>query len=73
MSSVTFPFSVTIKTGKKKNEFIVDKSSYTIHLKAQPTKGKANKELIHFLSKHLKTKVRITSGFKSRTKTIDII
>jgi uncharacterized protein YggU (UPF0235/DUF167 family) len=72
-SSVTFPFSVTVKTGKRKNEFIVDKTGYTTHINAQPKDNEANKELVKFLSRHLKKRIKILSGFKSRKKLIGLV
>ena len=43
-----------------------------IKISAPPTKDKANKELIKFLSKLFKTEVIITKGHKSKHKTIFI-
>lgn len=46
-----------------------------IKIKALPEKGKANKELIRFLSKMLhipKSSIKIKSGMASRQKTIEI-
>jgi hypothetical protein len=39
---------------------------------APPDKNKANKELVRFLSKELKRKVRIKSGLTSKEKIIEI-
>ena len=43
-----------------------------IQIKAKPEDNKANIELIKFLSKSLKKKVRIVSGFKSKEKIVEI-
>lgn len=48
---------------------------FTIKLKAVPEKGRANKELIKFLSKKYKTpqaSIKIIKGETSRWKTIQI-
>ena len=44
-----------------------------IAVKAIPDKNKANIELVKFLSKLLKKKVRIVSGMKSKEKVLEII
>lgn len=67
-------FKVRVKTGSSKNEIIgYDETNryYKINLKAKPVEGEANKELIKFLSKELKKKVRIVSGFTNKEKIID--
>lgn len=43
-----------------------------INIKSPPEKGKANKELIKFLSKKLNKKVRIIKGKTSRIKLLSI-
>jgi len=70
--SVTFPMKIIVKPGRKHNKFIEDKGRYVVYLKAKPEKGKANRELIKFLSKHFKKNTKITSGLKSKKKIIDI-
>lgn len=44
-----------------------------VNVAAPADKDKANRELIKFLSKLLKKKVRIASGLKSREKVLEII
>ena len=44
-----------------------------VFLKSPPEGGKANLELVKFLSKLLGCEVRIVSGFKSKNKTILIV
>jgi uncharacterized protein (TIGR00251 family) len=44
-----------------------------IAVKAIPDKNKANIELVKFLSKLLKKKVKIISGLKSRNKVLEVI
>ncbi len=41
-----------------------------IFCKEQPVEGKVNRELIKKFSKIFKKKIKIVSGFRSRTKTI---
>ena len=49
--------------------------TYRIELKAIPVEGKANEELIRFLSKLLgisKSKIYITSGVRSKNKLVNV-
>ena len=53
----------------------LDDKSFEIHLKSQPIKGAANKELIILLSKHFKipkSSVEIIKGMKSKKKLVKI-
>jgi uncharacterized protein len=43
-----------------------------VRVKAQPEDGKANAELVRYLSKELKRRVSIKSGFSSREKMLSI-
>ncbi|MBT3985564.1 YggU family protein [archaeon] len=61
---------VRVKPNSKKQEVIEENGVITVYLKAQPEKGKANKELLKILKKHFKKEVRIKSGFTSKEKTI---
>ena len=48
---------------------------FRVHLKSPPVKGKANEELIEFLSKHFKVKknqVLIVKGHTSNIKEVEI-
>ena len=68
-------FKVIVKPNSKENKIIdfnKDSNTYKIQIKAKPEDNKANIELIKFLSKELKKKVRITSGFKSKEKIVEI-
>ena len=62
---------VRVKPNAKKTE-ITQKNEkvWTVSVAAPPDKDKANKELVRFLSKVLKKKVRIKSGLRSREKTL---
>ncbi len=69
-------FKVIVKPNSKENKIIgfnKDSNTYRIQIKAKPEDNKANIELIKFLSKSLKKKVRMVSGFKSREKIVEII
>lgn len=60
--------------GSSKNEIMrVENNELIIKIKAQAEKGKANKELIKFLSKKFscsKTNIEFKSGENSRHKTL---
>ncbi len=66
-------YEVEVKFHK---DFIeVNGNNITIGLTSKPEKGEANRELIKKLAKHFKVstaQVRIVSGLKSKTKTVEI-
>jgi len=68
-------FSIIAKPSSKENSIEFDKSrnAYIVSVKAKPENNKANIEVIKFLSKLLKKKVRIASGLKSKEKIIEVI
>ena len=69
-------FKIVVKTRSNKNElleFDKEKKAYRVNIKSAPENNKANIEIINFLSKVLKQKVRISSGLKSKEKTIEVI
>ncbi len=64
-----------VKPNSKKQEIVVDSldKKITIFVKAQPDKGKANKELLKFMAKILEkttSDISIIAGQTSRDKTI---
>ena len=62
-----------LQKGVKFNEdFDSNKKALRISIKAAPEKGKANQELVKFLSKLLKKKVMIIKGLKNREKILKI-
>ena len=66
-------FTIKVKTNAKRNEVLSidhEKNEATIAVKALPEKGEANRELIKFLSKEWKKRVRILSGLTSKTKKV---
>lgn len=68
-------FKVITKPNSSKNEitsFDEGRKAYRISIKAAPDAGKANAELIRFLSKHIGKKVEIISGKTSKEKLIRV-
>ncbi len=66
---------IIVKPNSPKNSVIGYDSSrkaVKISIKAPTEKGKANKELIKFISKLLKRKVEIVKGLTSREKVLKI-
>ena len=64
---------IIVKPNKNKTEIIKETPSQIIlNVKAAPEKGRANKEIIKFLSRHFKKRVKILKGFKSRKKEITL-
>lgn len=64
-----------VKPNSKKQEIVVDSfdKKITIFVKAQPDKGKANKELLKFMAKILEkttSDISIVAGQTSRDKTL---
>jgi len=69
-------FKIIVKANAKENKiecFDINKNAYIVRIKAKPEDNKANIEIIKFLSKYLKKKVRIASGLKSKEKIIEAI
>ncbi len=65
---------VTVKPNSTKNEiagFDEAKQAYVVKIKAQAQDNKANIELIKFLSKEWKCRIRIISGLTSKNKLIE--
>ncbi|MBI2660279.1 DUF167 domain-containing protein [Candidatus Woesearchaeota archaeon] len=69
-------FKLIVKPNSRENRiesFDNERNAYRVNIKAKPEGNKANIEIIKFLSKLLKKKVRIAAGLKSREKLIEII
>ena len=62
--------SVIVKPNARENTITKIGDIYKVTIKAVPKEGKANLELINFLSKHFKRKARIISGFNNKKKLI---
>ncbi len=64
---------VKVKPNARKTEMLLQEGDVmVVAVAAPPEKGKANQELVKFLSKKLKKQVRIVSGFGSSSKIIEI-
>ena len=64
---------ILVKANASKNEILgwdKDKQTLKVAIKAEPEKGKANKEIIKFFTKLFKKKITIKSGLTSRQKII---
>ena len=68
-----FPIEVKVKTNCGKNKIILKNDKYFVELNAKPKNNEANIELIKFLSKEFKKRLRIVRGLKSRKKLIDVV
>ncbi|MBI2656455.1 DUF167 domain-containing protein [Candidatus Woesearchaeota archaeon] len=69
-------FKIIAKPNSRENKiecFDKERNAYRISIKAKPENNKANLEIIKFLSKLLKRKVKIASGLNSREKIIEIV
>jgi len=69
-------FNMIIKPDSSKNgivKFDENKEAYIIKIKEKAVDNKANRELVKFLSKVLKKRVKIPSGLKSRKKIIETL
>lgn len=62
--------NVIVKPNAKENKIIKEDNVYKVSLRAKPQEGKANLELIKFLSRRFKKKARIISGFRNKKKLI---
>jgi len=70
---VKFPIKVKVKTNCSRNKIIFKDGKYSVELNAKPKNNEANIELIKFLSREFKARLRIARGLKSRNKLIDLI
>jgi uncharacterized protein YggU (UPF0235/DUF167 family) len=68
-----FPIEVKVKTNCGMNRFILKDDKYLVELNAKPKNNEANIELIKFLSKEFRKRIRIIRGFKSKKKLIDVV
>lgn len=64
---------IKVKPNASKTGIVnIDDSGFTVQIKAPAEDNKANIELIKFLSKLTKKRVRILSGFSRRLKLVEI-
>ena len=69
-------FKVIVSANARENRIVgfdKNRNAYRISIKAKPQDNKANIEIIKYLSKELKRKVRIIAGLKSKEKLIEVI
>ncbi|MBU2562103.1 MAG: DUF167 domain-containing protein [Nanoarchaeota archaeon] len=65
---------IKVKAKPNSGEQSIDKKEdfYSVKLKSSPENNKANLELIKFLEKYFKKRVKIKSGFKSPKKVVEV-
>ncbi len=69
-------FKVIVKPNARQNKvlsFDETRNAHILSIKAKSEDNKANIEIIEFLSKLLKKKVKIASGLRSMEKIIEIL
>jgi len=67
---------VKVKPNSKTEELVQEGDSFIARVKEPPKEGKANQAVIKLLAQHFnvpRNQVRITSGFNSRNKVIEIV
>ena len=67
---------VKVKPNSKSEEIIKEDNGFIIRVKEPPVEGKANRAVIRLLAKHLglpENRLRISSGFRSKVKVIEIL
>jgi uncharacterized protein (TIGR00251 family) len=64
---------VDVKAGSKWDSVEeIDENHLMVHVRAPPTKGKANAAIIKLLRKHYDRHVTLVSGFTSNTKVFEV-
>jgi uncharacterized protein (TIGR00251 family) len=66
---------VKVKPSSKTEELSQEGDSFIIKVKEPPKEGKANQAVIKLLAEHFsvpRSQVRILSGFRSRSKVIEV-
>jgi len=66
-----FKIKVQPNSGRQEVQKSIDGNIQKVFLKKPAKDNKANKELEKFLSKYLKSKVKIIKGFTSKSKVIE--
>ena len=67
---------VKVKPNSRSEEVSREGDSFIVKVKEPPREGKANQAVIRLLAEHLgvpKSRVRIRSGFSSKTKVIEVV
>ena len=66
---------VKVKPNSRTEELIQEGNSLIVKVKEPPREGKANRAVIKLLAEHFgvpQSQVRILSGFRSRSKVIEV-
>jgi len=66
---------VKVKPNSRTEEVSQEGDSFIVKVREPPKEGKANQAVIRLLAEHFgvpKSQVRILSGFRSRTKVIEV-
>ena len=65
--------NIKAQPNSRRQEIIkISENNYKVFLKKSPEDNKANIELEKFLTKHLKSKVKIIKGFTSKNKIVEV-
>ncbi len=68
-------FKIIVKPNSARNEILrydEGRDAYLVSIKAKPEGGKANVEIVRFLSKALGKRVRIVRGLRGREKLVRV-
>jgi len=72
----TYNIFLTVKPGSKRQKISQEDDNLIVSLKSQPTKNKANKEIINLFKKRLNIRnlnISILSGRKKKEKIVQLI
>ena len=65
--------TVDVKAGSNRDSVEeINENHLMVHVRAPPTKGKANAAIIKLLKKHYDRHVTLVSGFTSNTKIFEV-
>lgn len=67
---------IQVKPNSKSEEIIEEGGGFIVRVKEPPVEGKANRAVIRLMAKHLgipENRLRISSGFRSKVKVIEIL
>jgi uncharacterized protein len=67
---------VKVKPNSKTEEISREGDSFIVKVKEPPNEGKANQAVIKLLAEHFgvpKSELRILSGFRSKSKVIEVV
>ncbi len=61
---------VFVKPKSKEFKIVVEREDIVVYCRAEPVRGKANKEIVNELSRRFHKRVEVISGFTSRQKKL---